>query len=337
MNDRRDTGEASGRSSDPLDALFGVAGRRARLPEAEVAPYREAARAAWRRNLRRRATRRRIGAAAALAAGLLLVVGLLARVRPPAPELRPEAVGELVLRSGTVTVGGSGSPPVLSAGSRLVTGEGGRAALRLAGGASLRVDVDSRVRFDSATVVALERGAVYVDSDPRAPGAPIAVSTPLGTVRHVGTQFEVRLLEAEPGGGAAALRVTVREGAVEIGQRGRSFEAAAGAEVTLRADGGLERQESAAQGPTWDWTQRAAPAFAIEGRSLATFLDWVSRETGLGWRGADPGLERVLRETVLHGSIDGLTPEEALAEVLAGSGLRHRRIDRTLVLESDEP
>jgi ferric-dicitrate binding protein FerR (iron transport regulator) len=340
MNERPETVDPSSRSSDPLAPLFGAAGRRACLPEAEVEPYRAAARTAWRRHLRRRTARRGI-AAAALAAGLLLVVGLTVRGRRPAspPSAPPPSaiLGELLLRTGEVTVAGSGATPGLTPGSSLVTGGSGRAALRLAGGVSLRVDVESRVRFESATIVALERGAIYVDSDPRSPGTPIAVATPLGTVRHLGTQFEVRWLEARSGAEPAALRVTVREGVVEIGRRGRVVEVRAGDELTLCADGSIRREVATAQGPTWDWTQRAVPSFSIEGRTLATFLDWVSRETGLRRQPADPELERVLHETVLHGSIEGLTPEEALTEVLAGSDLRHHRSEQGLVLEPVAP
>lgn len=273
--------------------------------------------------------------AAGLAACGILVVGLLSRdngprsVRVPVPP----PVAALLVRAGDVTVTGPGTH--LQAGSAVATGKSGRAALRLVGGASLRVDVSSRIRLESATLVALEQGAIYVDSDPRLPSVPVAIDTPLATVRHVGTQFEVRLLEdaSARAPSSLALRVTVREGVVEVGHGSRGHEARAGAELTLRADGSIERDTAAVQGPTWEWTQHAAPAFEIEGETLATFLDWVSRETGLRWRYAEPGLQRIARETILHGSVAGLTPEEALSVVLAGSGMRHRRSEQALLLE----
>lgn len=333
------------RSGDELEPLFGVAGRRPRLPEHELAPIRAAARGAWRRQLQRAAVRRWAGSAVGLAAGALLVVGLLARDArtvgrgSPTAAASPVEVGELLLEVGEVTVlGPDGAiPDGLRAGSTVVTGRGGRAAVRLSGGTSVRIDVESTVRLEAATLVALDRGAVYVDSNPRSPHAPIAVVTPLGTVRHRGTQFEVRLfddLSAPAASGAAvALRVTVREGALDVDRGGRAFEARAGVELTLRADGSLEQSSAPSHGATWDWTQEAAPPFPIEGSTLAAFLDWVSRETALPWRFGDSSLEAIARETILHGSIAGLTPEEALSVVLPGCGLRHRRVEAALVLE----
>ncbi len=338
-DDERAPAEPTERASDALEPLFGVAGRRPQLPEREVAPIRAAARAAWQRSLRRAALRRRVAVAVGLAACLLLGLGVFLRLRGerPAPVSPQPAVAELVFEVGEVRLGGtSAARHRLHSGGSVVTGSAGRAALRLAGGTAVRLDVDTSVRLESGTRIALARGALYVDADPSS--APVAVVTPLGTVRHVGTQFEVRML---PDPAAAerpgALRVTVREGAVEVAYDGVDYDADAGAQLTLRADGAIERDTAALQGAPWEWTQHAAPPFAIEGRTLAAFLAWASRETGLRWRYADPGLERVARETILHGSVVGLTPEEALSVVLTGCGLRHRRSADDLTLERLPP
>ena len=348
MTDRSRPDEAG----DELEPLFGLAGRRPRLPGHELAPIRAAARGAWRRQLRRRAARRLVGAGLSLAAGALVAIGLLARdarpvgIQAPVAAAPAAVVGALLVELGEVTMVG----PVgavrdqLRAGSTVVTGGDGRAALRLSGGTSIRVDVDSRLRLENATLVVLDHGAVYVDSDPRLAHAAIVVETPLGTVRHRGTQFEVRLFEdlstpSESSAGSAAavaLRVTVREGTLEVARGGRDYAAAAGAELTLRADGSVEQSSALAHGPAWAWTQQAAPPFAIEGRTLAAFLDWVSREVALPWRYGDAVVETIARQTVLHGSIAGLTPEQALSVVLPGCGLRYRRVERSLLLELDQ-
>jgi ferric-dicitrate binding protein FerR (iron transport regulator) len=201
----------------------------------------------------------------------------------------------------------------------------------------VRIDVASVVRLEAARLVALERGALDVDAGPAAaPGDAIEVATPLGSVRHLGTQFEVRLLgggeQGEPAG-AVALRVRVREGAVLVARAGRSYEARAGGEITVHADGRADHLAAPVQGSSWDWVQRTAPPLDVDGESLGVFLDWVSRETGLQWRFSEPGLARAAREVVLHGTIEGLTPEEALSVVLPGCGLRHRRLEGALLLE----
>ena len=69
-------------------------------------------------------------------------------------------------------------------------------------------------------------------------------------------------------------------------------------------------------GPEWSWVQEIAPPFDIESRSVLAFLDWVSRETGVTIRFADPEVEQLAAATILHGAIEGLTPSEAPAVIL---------------------
>jgi ferric-dicitrate binding protein FerR (iron transport regulator) len=226
----------------------------------------------------------------------------------------------------------------LAAGARLATGTvistsgTGRAAVLLDGGPSLRLDVDSRLRLDAAGRVALERGAVYVDSQG---GASVVVATPWGVVEERGTQFEVRLVPD-------ALRVRVREGAVSLaagaeGDSGQAWDAPAGQELTLGADGRLRRGAVAFHGDAWSWVQEIAPPFELEGRSLGEFLGWVSRETGWHVRWREPGRAAAAGSTILHGSIEGLPPEQALAAVLPTCGLAHRLEGGTVSLFTNSP
>lgn len=166
---------------------------------------------------------------------------------------------------------------------------------------------------------------MYVDSRSGAGGA-IEVRTPLGTARDVGTQFEVR--HADDG-----LLVRVREGSVSVSRRAESFEVGEGTTVTVLPDGSTRRGTTRPDGPEWQWAAEAAPPLAIEGQSAATFLRWVTRETGLGLRFADDQVERFAETTVLHGTIEGLSPARAAGVVLPSCGLDHRVIDGTLVVE----
>jgi ferric-dicitrate binding protein FerR (iron transport regulator) len=310
--------------ADDVAALLDFAGRRPQLPEAEVAPVRAAAREAFRRQARRTARRRRVvwAAGGSLAAGLLLAIGLI--LRPPAaPEAGPPVANVEILIGDAVMSG-----PVLR------TGSGGRAAVRLPAGESLRIDAGSAVRFESSHLVTLEQGAVYVDADPALPHGPwIEIATPLGSVHHVGTQFEVRLLAEERT--AAALRVRVREGTVLVRRAGERHEIRAGGELLLSEDGAPRRAGISVYGPDWDWVQSTARPFEIEGARLVDFLDWVSRETGLRWRLGEPRAGKAPQDVILHGSIEGLTAEEALSVVLPGCGYRSRRAGGQLLIESD--
>ena len=311
--------------SEDVARLLRVAGRRPWLPESEVGPLRAEAREVFRRQAREAGRSHLVWtmtAAAGLAAVLLLVAGLM--YRPPAGSRSDVPVAQIERRTGEVTL----SRSVLLPGTLITTAEGGRVALRLPTGASVRIDGGSSVRFDSAHSLTLERGALYADSESSADHEGIEIATPLGSVHDIGTQFEVRLL---PEG----LRVRVREGTVRVGYGGKLLEAGAGSELLVQEDGSARSADVPVYGPGWDWVQRAAPPFTIENASLAEFLHWVSRETGLRWHLAEPGDDP--EKVILHGSIEGLTAEEALSVVLPGSGYRHRLAGGEIRLEKAAP
>jgi ferric-dicitrate binding protein FerR (iron transport regulator) len=213
----------------------------------------------------------------------------------------------------------------VAAGMTLQTGPAARVALRLSGGGSLRMDVDTRLRLISATDVSLESGMVYLDSGRSgAHAGAVSVHTPMGLVRETGTQFEVRVEKA-------ILRVRVREGSVHLDGSAGSHEAGRGEELQVEGPR-FSRRPAPLQGATWDWVQGIAPEFDLEGRSLSGFLDWVSRETGRNIRYADDRTARAAAAHRLHGSVEGLTPEQALEAVLPASGLPYGVIDGQLVV-----
>jgi ferric-dicitrate binding protein FerR (iron transport regulator) len=198
-------------------------------------------------------------------------------------------------------------------GDLVETGADGRMAVRLTNGASLRFDRTSRARLVSPDRVALETGAVYVDSGPDS--AALAIETPLGLVRNVGTQFEIRTDEL-------SLRVRVRSGVVEVHRGAEVSSTRSGTELTLR-HGHTATRPAAPYGQDWAWVESLAPAFDIEGRSLADFLAYVCREQGWTLVYADPDLARAAPRIMLHGSTAGLKPSDALVVVLTTSALTH--------------
>lgn len=207
------------------------------------------------------------------------------------------------------------------------TSQPGRAAFRLGDGASVRLDAGSRVRLAANDALVLERGAVYVDA---ARVASVEVRTTLGTVRDIGTQFEVRLLEdssTDP-----ALRVRVREGLIVLRHQGSEHEAGVGTELTLHGDGTVERDTVATSGPHWAWILDAAPLPDIEGQKLSFFLDWLRRESGWTVSFADDATEERALGTVLHGSLKGLSLAEAMTVVFESSSLDFTVVEGELLL-----
>lgn len=311
--------------------LLESAGPRADIPPDDLAQIKRAFRAEWQEHVRQRQARRfpawNERRVLALAATLLLAalgIGWWLWSSGSAPATVPVARVESAVPGSRLQVGEE-IPP----GTAIETAAG-PAALRLAGATSLRLDAGTRARLVSASLIDLERGAVYLDSGGEGSGA-VAVQTPLGIVREIGTQFEVRLL-AE----TAALRVRVREGEVRVERGDASYPAVAGVELTLRADGRVTRQEVAGHGSPWNWVLQAAPPLEIEGKTLQEVLDQVARETGWTIRYADESLAASAGSIAVHGTIGHLRPDQALDVVLPGAGLRYEMVEGVVVISGDE-
>lgn len=339
-------------ADDRIAWLLRLAGPRPAAPAEHAERVRQAVRDAWREEMtrRRRRRRRRWAAAVTLPVAAALAVAVLLTGRgdpesavqpetaaPPVEVAQVEALAGRVHRAlpgddvavGALLVAGE----TLTSGTALTTAGDGRAALRLASGPSLRLDVGTRVRLVTATVLSLERGAVYVDSGRSAddPGPAVEVRTGLGVVRDVGTQFEVRLDAAD-----SRVRVRVREGRIHLDRGDRSWRADAGAELRVASDGSLHRGEVPLSGPEWAWILRVSPPFALDGSRLDTFLGWVVRETGWQLAFADRRIADQAPEITLHGTIDELRPDQALDAVLPTCGLRYRIDGDRLVIDEEE-
>jgi ferric-dicitrate binding protein FerR (iron transport regulator) len=180
----------------------------------------------------------------------------------------------------------------------------------------LRLDTGTQVALLDSRHATLARGGVYVDSgagaDARA--GDLEIDTPLGGVRHLGTQYQARLLDG-------SLLVAVREGRVEVDARTGSVVAMAGEQLAI-ADTGVTRSALPADAGQWAWIGLVTPPFSIDGKSVEAFLEWAARETGRSIDYASPAAASRAREIVLRGSVAGLTPEQAVAAVLSTTPLR---------------
>jgi hypothetical protein len=308
--------------TDDLQGLFETAGRRPEVPTADLAAIKAAARLEWQRLVNSRQRRWqgfRSLTPAALAAGLALVLVIgwwwMSRGFQPAAEMLATIdllAGEIRVEAAPERPGDQVRAPfigdALRVGDRLVTAERREesrswASLRWASGHSVRLDSGTEVLLASKGRLELQKGAVYLDSANASDStASLEVMTPFGSVREIGTQFEVRLEEGE----SAALRVRVREGEVALVRDDHSHSVAVGQELTLTRDGSLSRSEVARYGSEWEWVLAAAPGFDIEGATLAAFLDWVSRESGWSVKYADEA------------------PVDSLGVVLPATGLGYR-------------
>jgi ferric-dicitrate binding protein FerR (iron transport regulator) len=306
---------------DATARLLRTAGPRPEVPAERGARVRSAVYLQWQASTHRRAVRRGMLAVTALlaaAAGLVLVATL---TRPREDAVAPvvEAVATVERVEGEARLA---PQAIVRTGEWVETGATARLALRLSDGTSVRLDIGSRTRLLSSTRIELAYGALYLDTGGYSKG--LEVRTPMGTVHDIGTQFEIRVRDS-------SLRLRVRTGVVEVRRGAQSIPARSGTELTLGAEGAVSRRLTA-HGPEWEWAVNLVPPFEIEGRPLAAFLEHLSREHGWTLRYADGNLARDSSSIILHGSVHGLQPRDALGVALTTSGLFHRFRDGELLV-----
>jgi ferric-dicitrate binding protein FerR (iron transport regulator) len=291
----------------------------------------------WQHAIAARHRRRRLmtsAAAVALAASVLLAVRWwpdqsgASSVQLPLTAMLTAATGSVEREDGL------GSRPPLEPGAgvtsrdHITTGPNVVAAFALAGNSMLRVNENTRLRIDSPTVIALERGTVYLDAGANTSGGSLEVLTHLGTIRDIGTRFEVQADDAR-------VRVRVRDGEVVLARGTSAHRARRGTEITVYADSVAFRAVPLF-GEDWAWIARLPETFALDGRSLTEFLDWVARETGFAVSFESDELAARAKSIVLEGTIDGLTAEEALDVVLPATGLEHHVSDGRVIVRAQK-
>jgi ferric-dicitrate binding protein FerR (iron transport regulator) len=298
-----------------LRRLFAHAEPRLQPPPTDAEEVRRAVLEEWEAVTGRRVWRKR-GAFAAAAAAVLVAafVYLNGGPGPSAPTplvARVEQVQGIVTTSnGARLVAGGG----LVGGTQLASDDG-QIGLRLASGGSLRIGPRSRVVLAGSDEAELLAGVLYFDSEDGRTSE-FAVTTQLGRVRDVGTQFLVRVDDDQ-------LDIGVRAGRVTLTRGGASDDAGVGERlVASQASNGLRRESIATFGGEWEWAERLAPPFDIDGRTVSTFLAWFEAQTGRTVVFADAAAERTAQTAMLSGSID-LPPLQKLSAVLALTDLTY--------------
>jgi ferric-dicitrate binding protein FerR (iron transport regulator) len=239
-------------------------------------------------------------------------VGVLAQSAPgivvrPRAEVRDNASAEMGLFGGDV----------------LETATQG-VRLRLDSGIALRLAPHSKVRFEQVAKVDLLQGALYMSENDA--NAPLLVGTSFGTVQHVGTRYVAQL-------NPASLTVGVRDGAVYVTAGDRRISVAANEQVSIDSSGHALRETLSSTGDAWSWIDALAKPIAIENLRLDDFLAWIAHETGRKLSFSDDATRHAAHETLLHGSVDRLTPEQALQTVMATTDFEHQSRGDVLVVK----
>lgn len=315
--------EARPEEADRIEQLLRRAPARERPSAVDEQAIREALRAEWLAEMRRRRWRRAGWGGAGIAAVLALAVIAVPRP-PPAPDAA--AVGARLARieafSGRIRIRHDGPDgavtaepgTALRAGQEVVTADDGGLALLWRDGSSVRIDQRTKLRLTPAGAVDLVGGRVYVDAGTAAADAEApVVLTPAGPVRHVGTQYMAAVA-------AGATRISVRAGVVALTADGVQHTASGGQQLSVSPGGQSDLGPIPVYGADWLWAEALAAPFAADGRSVAEFLDWVGRETGHRVEFDSAAAEERARTSQLHGAI-ALEPLRALEPVLQTANL----------------
>ena len=303
-----------------IEELLLQVGARDEPPAEMTLEVQAAVHAEWQSMLRARRTRRQF-IAVGIAASAVLAVGVAffgVRYMAPTPVQVAQITridGHLLVRPQGQTARELAVAQSVSTGETIQTDDRSRAALQFGDQVSLRLDQGTIVKVASADELVLTAGALYIDSQAQNPQE-LTVRTDAGSVRHVGTQYEVRTH-------ADDMVVSVREGRVMIANAAGTSSGVAGEEIRVTPRGQIVRGSVAAHDPRWQWAARTAPQFDINDHTLAVFLEWVARETGRKVVYASSEAQSAANGLKLRGSIVGLDPDTALNAVLSTTQL-HR-------------
>ncbi|MCQ4161669.1 FecR domain-containing protein [Roseomonas sp. GC11] len=291
----QEQGEAARRAFREAESLWHLAEGPGQRIAAEEAPRLEGWLAAIQAERRRRG-RRRLGAATLGALALALGGGGLWLERP---GLWQDLLADLR------------------------TGRGERRLLPLPDGSSALLDADSALALDFGTAerrVTLLRGAAFFTVRPAAEsgGRPFVAETAPGSVRVLGTRFEVRLV-----GGEAI--VTLEEGSVAVTPRGEAGQILRPGERLRFGAGGMARPEAVRLDEALSWREGR---FAFQAMPLREVLEEIGRYRPGRILLRDPALG----ETRVSGSLPLDRPDAALRALQSRLGFRLRVVADRLVL-----
>jgi len=254
------------------------------------------------------------------------VIAVLMLTPPDTAPLQLAATVSRVVNAGPLNSRYSEGTAVHS-GETISTGPDEGLSLLLARGESLRIDANTEIRIDSANHFALLSGRIYADSGQfvyREGG--LNIETGFGRVTDVGTQFSVSASDE-------SLEVAVREGRVDVQSEQAAYAARIGERLTLKAGQAAVITELDTHDAYWGWVADLAPTLDLSNKSLLDFLKWAARETGRELQFSSDELRMFAMRTDVHGSIEGMTPDEALVAILAATTVHYRIENHRIFIE----
>ncbi|MEQ9450237.1 MAG: FecR family protein [Pseudomonadales bacterium] len=212
------------------------------------------------------------------AAAAIVVMAVVGLVRNVTLQPEPVALATIVQQTGVNFTGGDDSATSVFADELVRTAHQGTLTLMLNNGTVILLDDSTTLTLQGPEQISLLGGRVYVDS----PGmdSNVIIDTSWGTVRDIGTQFELDV-------NAHRMQAALREGSIQMSLFGSAEPIVAGAADgrgdVVRVDAAtmqVSKDTRPTTSPKWDWTRSMVPAFPAGRHSFAAVIAWVARQTG---------------------------------------------------------
>ena len=205
----------------------------------------------------------------------------------------------------------------LSTGAMVETLANGYATLTLQTGGNLRLNHDTQLIVNDNNEFTLAFGSIYFESAINSQNKyPITIHTLYGDIQDIGTQFQISADNKK-------IKVSVREGSIKLTTDKGNHLLPQGQQLIRLVDGNSKKSEISTIDEQWQWVNKVAPKFTLEGKNMHQFLLWVTREHGLTLNYANTHIEKLAQLTMLHGDIDGLDLQQALFTVFSTTEYRY--------------
>ena len=306
-------------AEDAVEQLLKLAEPRPMPSPEGLARARQSIEAEWSRSIRRRNLGKiALAASLMLAAFVWFVATSVIPTRPVAVASIDKVIGDIAfLGDNGVVIPGEGRTTVMS-GETISTRTDAGLGLNWHSGGSLRLDAATTVRFHTSDRIELLRGRVYFDSGANSSRAgTLVIGTQLGDVRHVGTQYMADIRNPD------FLRISVREGEVEVIGVHHEIRIGRGEQVALQGDRLPAVSDLATYSNEWQWVQFVAPVIELEGKNFYELLQWASREAGLNYRFASIAAEEAAKEPLV-----GVQSGEPMSTLRVGAAAAQLALDQ---------
>lgn len=183
-------------------------------------------------------------------------------------------------------------------------------------GSELRQAPNTRITWQNEQRIDLLAGQLFHNTDVTPSAKPFVISTNLGTVSHVGTQYVVNHQPNE-------LQVAVKTGEVSINNHQEKHTIKHNELISISPSGAEPVQIfSSHNHPLWSWTFKTEQPYSLNGQSLHDFVVWISQKADLtvNWH----GLQEAAKNVSLQGTINNMTVDMALKTVFASTDYNYQ-------------